>query len=66
MIIVILGASLAPIVIGLVAFQILIWFTPHLRLTYGLAIMAVPMLVVLFFRASLPGVLAKERPVLAQ
>lgn len=43
------GAALAPLVAALVTFQLLIWLTPHMGLNYGLAIVAVPTLVVLFF-----------------
>ncbi len=41
--------ALAPVVAVLVTGSLLIWLTPHLKLTYGLAIMAVVAAPVLFF-----------------
>jgi membrane protein implicated in regulation of membrane protease activity len=42
-------AGLAPVAAGLMAVVLLIWFTPHMRLTHGLVIAAAIIALVLFF-----------------
>ena len=42
------GAAGAPIVAGLLVMTGLVWFTPHMRLSYGLAIVAAVVLPVVF------------------
>ncbi len=44
-----IGAAFVPLVVGVLTRWLLVWLAPHLRLAFGLAIMAVPTLVVLFY-----------------
>src|SRR4051812_22997985 len=43
------GAALAPVFAGLATCALLIWVSPHLRVSYALAIVTVVVLTVLFF-----------------